>query len=144
MKINLVYTAQGHLVPESDEDYETKKHLRVGETYAADLNLKRNGKFHRRFFKMIAKAYQYMPEHLQQFFKSSEGLRAYALVAAGYTDVFFSPRLQEFVEIPKSIAYDKLDQAGMEELYTKVRTVLDSILTRYISQEVFEREFMPF
>ena len=65
-------------------------------------------------------------------------------MTAGYSEPFFSPKLQEWVEGPKSIAFDKLDQGEFEELYNQVRSVLDTILAKYITQEEFERNFLPF
>lgn len=144
MKIHLVNTAGGFLIPMDDSDYEKKKRLKIGETYLVEIKQARNIDFHRKFFAMIAMAYAFLPEHLQQHFHNAEGLRAYVTVAAGYTELFFSPKLMEFVEIPKSIAFDKMEQDEFEDLYNSVRAVLDKILTRFISQEEFEHYFLPF
>lgn len=144
MKLHLVNTANGFLLPESDYDYEQKLHLKVGETYSADIHLVRNAEFHRKYFKMIRTAWDYLPEALQYFFHNSEGFRKHVEITAGYYEPFFSPRLQEWVEGPKSIAFDKLDQGEFEKLYNRVRAVLDSILTKYISQEEFEKNFLSF
>lgn len=143
MKLRLVNTANG-LVPETDYDYEQKQHLKIGEVYTADVHLSRNAEFHRRYFKMIHTAWSFLPEPLRYFFHSEDGFRKHVQMIAGYYEPFFHPRLQEWVDGPKSIAYDKLDQGEFEKLYTQVRTVLDSILTRYISQEEFEKNFLPF
>lgn len=139
MKINLVNTASGFFIPETDEDYRNKLHLKVGETYCAEFRLVRNADFHRKYFKMIAVAWELIPETLQSYFRNSEGLRKYAEVAAGYCEPFFSPTRGEWLEVPKSIAFDKLGQAEFEDLYVNVRTVLDAIVTRYVSQEEFMR-----
>jgi len=42
-----------------------------------------------------------LPERTQNGFRSFEGFRAYLLVAAGFYDSYFSPRLKEFVEVPQ-------------------------------------------
>lgn len=144
MKLHLVNTANGFLIPESDYDFAQKLHLKVGETYIADIRPHRNAEFHRKYMKMIRTAWEYLPEPLQYFFRNVDGFRKHIEVTAGYCEPFFSPALQEWVDGPKSIAYDKLDQGEFEQLYTEVRTVLDSILTRYISQEKFEKIFLPF
>ena len=144
MKLHLVNTANGFLVPESDFDYYQKRHLKVGETYSADIHLVRNAEHHRKYFKMIRTAWEYLPEPLQYFFHNSEGFRKHVEMTAGYSEPFFSPKLQEWVEGPKSIAFDKLDQAEFEELYNQVRSVLDTILAKYITEEEFKRNFLPF
>lgn len=144
MKLHLVNTASGLLIPETDFDYEQKKHLKVGETYMADIKLVRNAEFHRKYFRMINLSWSYLPESLREFFKSSEGFRKYLEMTAGYYELFYSPQKQEWVQGPKSIAFDKLDQGEFEKLYMGVRNILDMILTRYISQEEFEANFLRF
>lgn len=144
MKLHLVNTANGFLVPESDYDYAQKLHLKVGETYAVDIKPDRNADFHRKYMKMLRTAWEFLPEPAQYFFHNVDGFRKHVEITAGYCEPFFSPTLQEWVDGPKSIAFDKLDQAEFETLYNEVRGVLDSILTRYISQEEFEKYFLPF
>lgn len=144
MKMHLVNTANGFLVPESDFDYEQKLHLRIGETYSADVHLVRNAGHHRKYFKMLRTAWEYLPEPLQYFFRNVDGFRKHVEMTAGYSEPFFSPTRQEWLEGPRSIAYDKLDQGEFEKLYNGVRSVLDGILTKYISQEEFEQNFLPF
>lgn len=139
MKLHLINTAQGFLIPESDVDYDEKRHLKIGETYCADIKLVRNSEFHRKYFKMISVAWNCLPLHMQYFFHSSEGLRKYSEVAAGYSEPFFSSKLGEWVDAPRSIAFDKMDQAEFENLYTDVRRVLDAILAKYITQEEFDK-----
>lgn len=139
MKLSLVNTISGFLIPETDEDYKNKLHLGIGETYIAEIKLVRNPEFHRKYFKMIATAWALLPEAVQTYFRSSEGLRKYAEVAAGYCEPFFSPSRGEWLEVPKSIAFDKLEQADFEKLYVGVRTVLDAVVTRYVSEEEFKR-----
>ena len=143
MKLTLVNTVNG-LIPECEEDYEGKKRLKLGETYCADIHLVRNPGHHRKYFAMIRTAWEYLPESLQYFFKTREGFRKHVEMAAGYSEPFFSAKLQEWVEGPKSIAYDKLGQSEFEELYLAVRTVLDGIVGKYVSVEEFERNFMGF
>lgn len=143
MKLNLVNTING-LIPECEEDYEGKKRLKLGETYCADIHLVRNPGHHRKYFAMIRTAWEYLPESLQYFFKTREGFRKHVEMAAGYSEPFFSPIRQEWLEGPKSIAYDKLGQSEFEELYLAVRTVLDGIVGKYVSVEEFERNFMGF
>ena len=58
MKLHLVNTASGFLVPESDYDYEQKLHLKVGETYSADIHLVRNAEHNRKYFKMLRTAWE--------------------------------------------------------------------------------------
>lgn len=144
MKMHLVNTSSGFLVPETDYDYAQKLNLKVGETYSVEIKLARNTDHHRKYFKMINLAWEYLPEPLRYFFHSSEGFRKHCEITAGYYEPLWCTRLGEWVEGPKSIAFDKMDQAEFAELYNKVRAVIDSILTRYISREEFENNFLSF
>lgn len=144
MKIHLVNTAKGLFIPESDYDFEQKLHLRIGETYVADIKLSRNSEFHRKYFAMLRKAWEYLPEELQYFYHDVDCFRKYCEMTAGYCDLYFNPKTEQWLEGPRSIAFDKLDQGEFEKLYMGVRNVLDAILTRYISSEDFESNFLSF
>ena len=142
MKLTVVYT-HGILVPETTTDSESCSKLQEGESYVMDLNKVRSPRHHRKYFAMIRKAMQYLPKGAGEFFESEEKFRKYLEIAAGYSEPFFHP-VQGFIEMPKSIAYDKLDQTEFSELYKRVRAVVDAVVTRYITPEEFEKEFMTF
>lgn len=146
MKLSLVNTPRGFLVPESDADYDSKARLRIGETYTAEIKLVRNPEFHRLYFQMIRTAWEFLPEAIrtERFRGSQDAFRKCMEITAGYYEEFYSPRFRDWVQGPKSIAFEKLDETGFRELYNGVRDVLDKILTRYISMETFEQHFMRF
>ena len=102
MKIVVINTAVG-LVPVGDYSYDEKRKLKIGEVYEADVKLVRNYRFHKKFFALIAAGFSLLPERTQNGFRSTEGFRAYCIVAAGFYDLYYNPRLKEFVEIPKSL-----------------------------------------
>lgn len=143
MKINVVNTERG-LVPETDMDFEQKRHLEMGRTYLVEIKTFRSPQFHRKYFKMIRTAFEFLPENLQDFFGDEHGFRKTTEMAAGYFESVYSPRLQEWVEVPKSIAYDALSQEDYEDLYLKVRRILDTLLSKYITREQFEEAFLNF
>ena len=145
MKINLFNTPQG-LIPLYDEDLDEKKKLRLGEVYAAEIRVPRNYKFHKKFFALINTGYSLLPERTQNGFRSVEGFRQYVTVAAGYYDTYFSPRLREFVEIPKSISFASMDDAEFAKCYDAVKDVIWGILSSKINitQQVFEQYLSTF
>jgi len=100
MKLFLQNTAVG-LVPLYDSDFDEKRKLKQGQVYLADIKVARNIQFHRKMFSMLNTAWALLPERTQNGFRSFEGFRAYLLVAAGFYDSYFSPRLKEFVEVPQ-------------------------------------------
>lgn len=143
MNITLINTDRG-LVPCTDEDYELKKQLSLGEAYVCTIKVARNVDFHRKYFKMVSTAWEFLPEHEQFFFKNRENFRKYLEMAAGYTDIIYSPKREEWIEVPRSIAFDKLDQAGFEKVYNDVRNVIDSLLRPYITEKEFEENILRF
>ena len=139
MKLLLQNTALG-LVPLYDSDLDEKRKLKVGQVYQADIKVVRNINFHRKMWAMLNTAWALLPEKTQNGFRTFEGFRAYLLVAAGFYDTYFSPRLKEFVEVPKSMSFASMDEAEFSDCYEAIKNVIWSILSSRvnITQEMFE------
>lgn len=137
MKLQLLNTPQG-LKPCYDEDYDEKKKLKIGEIYEAEIKLQRNPKFHRLFFSLLNAGYSLLPERTQNGFRSVEGFRSYLLVAAGFYDTYFNPRLREFVEMPKSLKFSSMDNEEFERMYNAVKDVIFALLGDRITERQFE------
>lgn len=136
MKLNLLCTSHG-LVPMYDRDYELKKRLKVGTTYVADIKVSRNVQFHRKYWALLNTAWSLLPERTSNGFRSLEGFRAYVTVAAGHYDLYYNPRLKEFVETPKSIAFDRMDEAEFEDLYERTKDVIWGLISDKVTEEEF-------
>ena len=143
MRLLVVNTPRG-LVPFGDDDYEEKKKLKVGEAYMVDVRIMRNVDFHRKYFAMIAYAWEYLNEVEVERFKTKDNFRKYIEITAGHCDVIFHPRLQEFVEIPKSISFSSMDNAAFSDLYGRVKNVIFSIIGTRVSEEEFEHLLMDY
>ena len=143
MKLLVINTPRG-LVPLGDDDYEEKRKLKLGETYSVEVKVVRNVDFHRKYFALIAYAWEFLDEQETERFKDKENFRKYIEIAAGHCDVIFHPRLQEFVEIPKSIAFAKMDNTAFSDLYGRVKDVIFSIIGDRVTQEEFERLLIDF
>ena len=143
MRLLVVNTPRG-LVPFGDDDYDQKKKLKVGEAYNVEVKVARNVEFHRKYFAMIAYAWEYLNEKEIQTFKSKDNFRKYLEVAAGHCEVIYHPRLQEFVEIPKSISFGSMDNASFSDLYKRVKDVIFSIIGARVSEKEFERLLLDF
>lgn len=137
MKLNLLCTQHG-LIPMYDRDYDVKKRLRVGCTYVADIKVSRNVQFHRKFWALLNTAWSLLPERTSNGFRSLEGFRAYVTVAAGFYELYYNPRLKEFVETPKSISFDKMDEVEFTELYERVKDVIWGMIKDRVSEEEFD------
>lgn len=140
MKLLLQNTAVG-LVPLYDTDFDEKRKLKQGQVYQAEIKVVRNIQFHRKFWSMLNTAWALLPERTQSGFRSFEGFRAYLLVAAGFYDLYFSPRLREFVETPRSMSFASMDEPTFNDCYERVKDVIWGILSTRasITEAVFEQ-----
>lgn len=143
MKLLVVSTPRG-LVPLGDDDYEEKKKLKLGQAYTVEVRVARNVDFHRKYFALIAYAWEYLNEKELATFKTKDSFRKYLEISAGHCEVIFHPRLQEFVEIPKSISFGSMDNAEFSDLYQRVKDVVLSIIGNRVTREEFERILIDF
>ena len=143
MRLLVVNTPRG-LVPFGDDDYEAKKKLKVGEAYTVDVKVARNVDFHRKYFAMIAYAWEFLNEQEIRTFRTKENFRKYLEIAAGHCEIIYHPRLREFVEMPKSISFGSMDNTGFNELYNRVKDVIFSIIGGRVSETEFERLLLDF
>lgn len=138
MKLLLKNTGSG-LIPMYDSDYQEKLKLKIGEVYEVTIKKARNYELHKKYFSLINCAWDYQNEARQLHFKNTvELFRKYVEVASGHCELFYSPKLKEWVEVPKSISFDKVDEFEFRELYEKVRHTLFTIFLNHISVEEFE------
>ena len=127
-----------------DDDYEAKKKLKLGQTYSVEVKVVRNVDFHRKYFALIAYAWEFLNEQEIANFKTKENFRKYLEIAAGHCDVLYHPRLQEFVEVPRSISFSSMDNASFSDLYQRVKDVIFSIIGNRVTQDEFERLLIDF
>lgn len=140
MKINLVVTSEGFRCA-TDDDYEKKKTLKRGTVVQCTIQEYRNYKFHRLYFSLINLSWEYLSEQQRAFFKDNvDAFRKTVEVAAGHYEPVYSVARQSWLEVPKSIAFDKLDEASFHELYNKVKDVLYNMFIPNINKEDFEYE----
>lgn len=143
MKLMVINTPRG-LVPVGDDDYEEKRKLKLGETYSVEIKVARNLDFHRKYFALISYAYEFLNEAETAKFKTKENFRKYLELLAGHCEVIYHPRFNEFVEIPKSIAFAKMDNAEFDDLYKRVKDAVFSLIGDRVSEEQFERLLLEF
>ncbi len=143
MKLMVVNTPRGFL-PYGDDDYEEKKKLKIGDTYSVEIKVVRNLDFHRKYFAMISYAWEFLNEKETATFKSKDNFRKYLEISAGHCEVIYHPRLQEFVEIPKSISFGSMDNAQFSDLYDRVKDVIFSIIGSRVTRDEFERILIDF
>lgn len=144
MDLLLINTPQG-LKPCDDEDYEKKKKLKIGEVYRVKITKERNYEFHKKYFALISLAWEYQNERTSEFFKSDiELFRKTIEISAGHCDVVYSIDRAEWIEIPKSISFSKMDEHDFQNLYDRVKDVIFKIFLKGVTQEEFMSNLMNF
>lgn len=144
MKINLVVTSSG-FVPCTDEDYEKKKTLKRGTVVECTIKEHRNYKFHKLYFSLINLAWEYLSEQQREFFHdSAEAFRKCVEVAAGHYEPVYNVYRGEWLEVPKSIAFDKLSESDFHELYENVKRVVFTTFIPNVNKDEFEFELKNF
>lgn len=144
MEILLLNTTQG-LKPCEDEDYEKKKKLKIGEIYRARISKERNYDFHKKYFALIKLAWEYQNERTNDFFKSDIDLfRKTIEISAGHCELVYSIERKEWIEIPKSISFNKMDEHEFQDLYERVKDVIFRIFLKNVSAEEFMNNLINF
>lgn len=142
MQINLLCTTAG-LVPIDEESYDEKRKLKIGQVYQAEIKVKRNYQFLKKYFALINCAWEYLPEKQVDGFKTKEIFRKWCEIQSGYCEIL-QFKNGDVMRLPKSIAYDTIDEAKFSEVYDGVREVIFGLIGRYVSEEEFERNLINF
>ena len=143
MKLLVVNTPRG-LVPCGDDDYEAKRKLKVGQTYTVEIRVARNVDFHRKYFALIAYAWEYLSEREVEAFRTKEGFRKSLEITAGHYEPIYDLETQTFVHVPKSISFGSMDNTEFSDLYEKVKDVIFSIIGDRVTREEFEKILIDF
>jgi hypothetical protein len=93
---------------------KTVDELEAGEMFTVSVWFPRNPKLHRLHFALINTLFEQ-----QEQFEEPDDLRRWLYVGAGHADFLPGPK-GKMVAIPKSVAYDKIDDAAFSELHMKV------------------------
>lgn len=144
MEIKLICTATGFKVCD-DTDYEVKRKLKIGQVYSCRIKQLRNYGLHRKYFGLINCAWGFVSEPTREFFKQDvELFRKTVEVSAGHCEKVYSMTLRDWVDMPKSIAFDKMTADEFSDLYERVKDVLFSVFLKDVKLSDFLRELVNF
>lgn len=105
----------------------------------------RNLKFHKKFFALINCAWEYQNEKVVEFFHhNKDAFRKTVEIAAGLYEPVYLIDKKEWSQAPKSIAFDKMDEAEFMDLYDNVKRVLFQTFLRHINEEEFMKNLVNF
>ncbi len=141
---HLVKTHTG-FIPASDDDYESCKNIGIGEVLQAKSIAFRKYELLQKYHVFISTLWEYLNEDEQAHFKSKECLRETLQVSAGHCYVIWSFKLNQFVEISKSVSYDSIDEPIMREVYKNVVDIaFKLILNKRVTEEDYNKYFNNF
>ena len=143
MKILCVVTENG-LAPKYDSDREEFSRLKRNTDVLVEVGQKRNYVFHKKFFALLKLTYDNFPEWMEDNLNvhSVEDLRTRLKIDLGLYEVSHYGNLS--VIIPKSIAFDKMDETEFEKFY---KMSVNHIMKNYlkgVTNEQIEEEIWKF
>ena len=116
MKLLLQNTLHG-LVPLYPSDYDSKRKLKIGEVYEADIKNPRNVGFHKKFYALINLGHQNTSLDLP-----FDIYRKYVIMKAGFVNIYQTPKGNLYEA--QSIAFGSMDQDTFEEVYSRVLDII--------------------
>lgn len=120
MKVNLVRRPWGFLFADDDDAMKARS-IKQNTVVEATFRTKRSLKLHHKFFALISTAWEFLTEQQQEFFHNSkDGFRHTLTIAAGYYETVYSITRKQWLETPRSIAFDKMNEAEFSKLYEDV------------------------
>lgn len=144
MRVHLVKI--GHaLTAASETDLTLLDSLTEGRTYRADIKSVRNVRFHFKYMKLMRTAWEYLRENQQEFFRNNFDIfRKTIEIAAGCSERVYSLSRKEWLEVPRSIAFDKMEEAEFRTLYERVKDVLFNTALKGVSEQDFMKTLIDF
>lgn len=114
MKIVLVKTLSGSIIPAYDQDKEKLRRFKAGEPFMADVTKPRNLRFHKKSFALFNMVFEN-----QEVYTNIDDMRYDLTIEAGY----FNEGLNiygEVVKRAKSISFASMDDLEFGEYYEAV------------------------
>lgn len=104
----------GHLTPVDTAGEEALRKLKFGDVVTVEVKKPRNGKHHRLYWALVG-----IVHHNQDRYETTEQLHSAIKIAAGHYELLTMPNGNEY-KIPRSIAFDKMDQTEFSAFYDRV------------------------
>ena len=136
MDISFIKQSNGSFLPAYNSDWEKAKKFKPGEDYLFTHKKVRSPGHHRKYMGLVRLAYN----NQTKYQISQRGFRKTLEMKAGYAEPVIIDG-KEVYKLPLSIAYDKLDQHGFKDLYSKV---LDVILGEFEWRSDIEEQIIDY
>ncbi|MDQ6968712.1 MAG: DUF1367 family protein [Mariprofundaceae bacterium] len=132
-EIHLRKMQGGMLVAATQQDHDLLRVWRVGTDLRAKIVKPRNGQFHRLAFALL----NLVLENQERYSTIEDLLVEFKLKSGHYSEHVTTKGVMIYV--PKSIAFDKMDQSEFEILYSKwIDIALQNFMDGFTEQEIHE------
>lgn len=121
-KVLIKKRLDGCLVPSDHLAEDALRKIKAGTDIWAEIRIARNPKFHKLYFALISLTFQN-----QERYANAEHFRKAVQMAAGHVEEIHGID-GTIYEVPRSIAWDQLDDAEFGELFPQVMKVCAQIL----------------
>lgn len=122
-----------HIVPASDEDRAKLRAFKPGDALLVKMGKPRNADHHRKFMALVA----FVAEHHPTFrrYRTSKPLLHFLKMETGHYDEYVRED-GEIIRIPKSIAFDEMDEADFIVWSEQARRILlDDLLPGFTQRD---------
>ena len=134
------------LLPCYAEDSRKIGLLKRGRPYLVTISEARNIRLHRKYFALINTAWAATGEEWRRKFRNIDNFRRSLTLLAGYTDPVLNTTTGEWIEVSRSVSFERMGAEEFENLY---RDTLAIIRERFapsgrIDRKAFEEEIKDF
>lgn len=119
MNLLLVVTPSRHVVPATPQDREKLRAFKPGDVLPVRIKKPRNGDHHRKFMALVSFVAAHHPTY-----RDRESLLIELKMRTGHYDHYVRRASGEVVYIPKSIAFDEMDEGDFIEWSARAREIL--------------------
>ena len=124
----------GGLTPADVAGEEALRKIRVGDFVTVEMKKPRNSAHHRLYWALIGIVHQN-----QNRYETAEHLHTALKIAAGHYYILTMPNGNEY-KIPRSIAFDKMDQTEFGAFYDRVCDIVAKHFLPGVSVEALKAE----
>lgn len=151
-KENLLKKHNGQLIPYEDEDIKVFNLINEGDFVSFATHDVRSILYHRRFFALLAKVLEHVPEHINTYF--DQDLKANAIRYTSVDSLLIELKLQmqlydlhitlggKSIYVPRSVNFKSMGQKKFKKFVEDAQVVILKRFIPDVTPETFTKEFL--
>ena len=141
-KYNFLVKKDGKLIPATDEDSKFIFFLDEGAMVKISTSDVRQLWRHRKFFKLLQKTIEYMPEKLSEKYPTTEKLLIELKLQLGMMDIHVSLGGKEIMIVKNSISFENMGEKKFTDFVNSCRDLILKHFLKGMTFEQFNSDFM--